>query len=353
MKQISSYTPENLAKLSFLEESDRELISLLEVLFRGETNWSEVLLQVEEAPDLSVVYPCILSSIVENSTQEATLIEREVQLRLLAVILQKMGKYWNNYRSVSIPNTAAWLEGLIENPKQEIAKEEQTKQVWFHLLQLLLTAQDNLNQMTTYNLIQAGIKQEITMIVAMLAPQERKVFAAHEQWESTRLMFRKIQEDDKALLQDHFTPAVGKYLSIDALNHPVLVQAYIQQSQVEMQQGTCLVLMAFERETNVFVGCLTLNDINLVTAEIGLWVSEAQQGKGYGKELLNQAIAIIETSIPTNEIIYTVEKENHISIALCENMGFQLERELILEPTPLKNKYREMLRYGKTVTKRQ
>lgn len=353
MKQISSYTPENLAKLPFLAEADRELITLLQALLQGETNWSDVLLQVEEAEELSVVHPCILSIVLGNITQEVALIEREVQLRLLGVLLQKMGKHWNNYRSVAIPNTAAWIEQLIENPTEERPTEEQTKQVWFHLLQLLLDAQKDLNQMATYNLIQTGIKQEVCMIVAMLAPQERKIFAANEEWETSRLMFRKIQEEDKTLLQNHFTPAVGKYLSIDALNHPVLVQAYIQQSQAEMQQGTCLVLMAFERETEVFIGCLTLNDINQETAEIGLWVREDQQGKGYGKELLNQAIAIIEESILTNEIIYTVEKENHKSIALCENMGFQFDKELILEPTPLKNKYREMLRYGKTVKEKQ
>lgn len=352
MKQRSSYTPENLAKLSFLEEADRELITLLQALLQGETNWSDVLLQVEEAEHLSVVHPCILSIVLGNITQEATLIEREVQLRLLAVLLQKMGKHWNNYRSVAMPNTAAWVEQLIENPTEEIPEEEQTKRVWFHLLQFFLDAQQELNQMTTYNLIQTGIKQEVCMIVAMLAPQERKIFAGNEAWESTRLMFRKIQEEDKTLLQNHFTPAVGKYLSIDALNHPILVQAYIQQSQAEMQQGTCLVLMAFERETEVFIGCLTLNDINQETAEIGLWASEDQQGKGYGKELLNQAIAIIEESIPTKEIIYTVEKENHKSIALCENMGFQFDKDLILEPTPLKNKYREMLRYSKTVSEK-
>ena len=112
-----------------------------------------------------------------------------------------------------------------------------------------------------------------------------------------------------------------------------------------MKQGTCLVLLVFERELQAFVGCLTLNDIHQYSVEIGLWVSEDQQGKGYGVALLQQAIAIIEESIPTQQIIYTVEKENQRSIALCEKYEFQLEKELILEPTPLKNKYRAMLRF--------
>ncbi|MDM1046529.1 GNAT family N-acetyltransferase [Myroides sp. 1354] len=349
MNQMSFYTPENLTNISCLRASERAFLTLLQALLQGETNWSDVLVQLELEDELTMVHPCILSTVLSDVTQEVSLIEREVQLRILAVMLQKMGKHWNAYRDIIAPNAKEWEKQLIENTTGEIDPKEIQKQVWFCLLKYFEIAQESLKKITTYNLIQEGIKQEICMIVAMLVPQVRKLFPQDVQWSSDRLYFRKIQEEDKVLLQEYFTPAVGKYLSIDALNHPVLVQAYIQQSQIEMLAGTCLVLMAFERDTIDFVGALTLNDMNQETVEIGLWVREEQQGKGFGEELLNQAIAIICTEISTKQIIYTVEKENHKSIALCQKKGFQFESELILEPTPLKNKYREMLRFVKQV----
>lgn len=347
MKNKADDTLESLWTLPFVGEAERELGETLEAVGRGETTWSTVLAQVEPLEELSVVYLRLLQDLRTHFTAVDTPLEREVQLRLWLVFLQKMGRYWNVYRAVE--NETIQTEEMGSSILVHADQATAEKWTWFQLLQRILDAKAELEQVEPMNFIQAGIKQEILLVIEMIEPQERIVFDEDQQWHTEHLWFRKIQTTDGVYLQEHFTSSIGQYLSIDSFAHPALVKAYIQQSQVEMKQGTCLVLLVFERESQAFVGCLTLNDIHQYTVEIGLWVSEDQQGRGYGSALLKQAIAIIENYIPTQQIIYTVEKENQRSIALCEKWGFQLEKELILEPTPLKNKYRAMLRYVRVV----
>ncbi|MGS4344458.1 GNAT family N-acetyltransferase [Myroides odoratus] len=347
MKHRATSVLESFWKFSFVGEAERELAETLEAVGRGETTWSTVLAQLETLDVLSVLYLRLIQDLRTHFVAVATPIEREVQLRLWLVFLHKMGRYWSTYRFVeggSVQTDEEWLEMLAYADQATVEKW-----TWFQLLALLLEARTELEELEPLNFIQAGIKQEILLIIGMLEPQERIVFDKEQQWQTEDLWFRPIQATDGAYLQQHFTPSIGQYLSIDSFAHPTLVAAYIKQSQVEMEHGTCLVLLVFERDSQDFVGCLTLNDIHHYSVEIGLWVSENKQGKGYGSALLKQAIAIIETSIPTQQIIYTVEKENQRSIALCEHYGFQHTQELILEPTPLKNKYRTMSQYVRMV----
>lgn len=345
MMNTPIYNLNSILNLPFLSDSEREVAQVFAAITKGESNWSSLLVELEQREELSLVYPCILQRLLADFPLPKSPIELEVQLRLLVVILQKMGKYWNSYREEEPLDAQQVMQEFSATSVQELGEREIGKQIWFHLVHRLLDSREAISKVTTLNLIQKGMMQEICMIIDMLEPQERTVFPANQQWEGQALVLRKIESKDAETLQKYFTPAIGQYLSIDSFAHPVLVKEYIRQSQLEMQQGTCLVLMAFESETQDFIGCLTLNDINQYSVEIGLWVSENQQGKGYGSALLNQAVQIIAESIPTQQIIYTVEKENQKSIALCEKRGFQFEKELILEPTPLKNQYREMLRY--------
>lgn len=350
MNHLHTNQIERLLQFSFLSEEERELATLLLAVGRGEVTWANVLAQLEIQEGLSVVYLSILEALRTYFNSEVTVLDREVQLRLWMVLLHKMGKYWSIYRTEKREEGVLSFDDYVL--KVQASKEEEIEKLtWFQLLHHLIATKDEIRNIGASNLIQEGMKQEIGMIIEMIAPQTRTRFAADQQWETETLVLRKIEEEDRVLLQSHFTPAIGQYLSIESFAHPALVKAYIQQSQEEMKQGTCLVLMAFERESQQFVGCLTLNDINQYSTEIGLWVREQQQQKGYGSALLDLAVSIVEQAIPTQQIIYTVEKENTASIVLCEKKGFQLERELILEPTPLKNKYREMLRYTRRVFK--
>ena len=345
MKDNYTYPLGYLGDLSFVTEAVRTLGETIAAARRGESSWSTVLAQVEPMEMLSLIYLPLIESLCIDFDEIEDPLDREVQLRLWMVILHKMGRYWNSYRleeQVKEYGVETWMDTI------EKADESRRKSlIWHQLLSEGLKAKSVIMEFADLNHIQEGMRVELVMILDMLEPQQRTVFPVDKQWQSDALTFRKVEETDQTLLQLHFTPAIGKYLSIDSFAHPILAREYIRQSLVEMQLGTCLVLLAFERESANFVGCLTLNDINQYTAEIGLWVAEEQQGKGYGTALLEQAMTLWQTEIGTKEIIYSVEKENTKSIALCEKHGFQLEKELILEPTPLKNKYRTLLRYKK------
>ncbi|WP_158963695.1 GNAT family N-acetyltransferase [Myroides fluvii] len=347
MKHSYSYSIDSLEQLPFVTESERTLGETIAAARRGETTWSTVLAQLESLDPLSVIYLPLVESLCADFKAVEDPLDREVQLRLWIVLLHKMGRHWTTYRSIAKVEKEEVNEW--DNLLQIVDEPRRNALIWCQLLVQVLEAKAEVQAFADLNLIQEGMRMEMLMIVEMLEPQERKIFPVDQQWQTESLWFRKIETADQALLQRYFTPAIGQYLSIDSFAHPVLVQEYIRQSSIEMQQGTCLVLLVFEQNSTEFVGCLTLNDMNRYTVEIGLWVAEDQQGKGYGAAMLDQALVMISQDIPTAQIIYTVEKENHKSIALCEKKGFQLECELILEPTPLKNKYRTMFRFTKQV----
>jgi len=348
MEYQSKESLESLVEFPFLNEQEKEIAVRLVDTIADKRHWTSLLAQVEVLDPLSPVYPFIVNRLIVDLSHSTSTMDREVQLRLFLLIVQKTGKFWNTYRSLE------WLDSMyaeteylkiITANKQGGNQDKVEEITWFYLLSILLQHREKLASIESSNFIQEGIKQEIEMIINMLEPQNRTVFLANQQWETKRLLLRKIKADDQIILQGYFTPAVGKYLSIDSLAHPLLAAEYIRQSQLEMQFGTCLVLLAFHPQWNEFIGCFTLNDINKESVEIGLWVREDQQGRGYGFELLEQAIAICRESIPTKQLIYTVETENKKSIALCQKTGFKFAKEMILEPTPLKNKYRTMVQY--------
>ncbi|GAB0109625.1 GNAT family N-acetyltransferase [Pseudoalteromonas distincta] len=78
------------------------------------------------------------------------------------------------------------------------------------------------------------------------------------------------------------------------------------------------------------IGQVRFNQTTLNTYEIDTHLSPCSRGNGYGKEILTQALNLIEKSIDST-FIATILIENKASIKLFETCNFKREKETTIE----------------------
>lgn len=344
---ITKEDSDDIRSMIFASAEEKEIVDWL---LKGEVpvnNWPSIAVYLEQQQEITIVTPLCLSHLNKVFEQATQLLEQEVYLRILLIIGKQLGKLWTFFRNNSITETYTFKDCcyLIKGKDLKENDPEVVSVLWSLSMDLFQMFNEQLSRFSTESFIVKGIQQEVLMIVNMLHEQERTIFTNEFIGQSKRLSFRKIKFGDEPLLENNLTRNVGKFLSIDEFFHPLLTQEYIKQSVMEMEVGTCLVLIA-ENEKSEFIGCCTLNDINYDTTEIGLWIKESEQRKGFGMEILEFLIGLIKNNITTNRILYTIEEENSASIALCQHFNFKKTDTFILEPNPLKNKYREMIQFS-------
>lgn len=334
-----------------LSEQERKITEELLSTTMSANNWSSIAVYLEEE-GIGIVAPLCLLRLNSAVLHSKEGLEQEVYLRVLLIIGKKLGTLWTKYRNEKLDINNS-IEVFIERTSQNkgIIEENGKLFLWSCTMEVYQLFQLKLNNLSSDNLIVNGLCQEVLTIVHMLQPQERHIFSLTTNWYTDRLQFRTIQKGDESLLENNLTSNVGKFLSIEGFFHPLLTQEYIHQSILEMKNGTCLVLMIFDFEHNEFIGSCTLNDINKNTAEIGLWIKESKQNKGYGTEILDKLLEIIKVNKLTKQVLYTVEEENIASIALCQKNDFIQANNFILEPNFLKNKYRRMIQFLYEISK--
>ena len=336
---------------SFLSEEELEIVNWLLSDKVAQNHWPSIAVYLEQQQEITIISPLCLTHLKNVFEEAKTELDQEVYLRILLIIGKQLGRLWTVFRIKKQPIIHS-IDNFINslNQKQEINNEEDFFYLWSYTMELYQLFLNLLYDFSADSLIVKGINQEVKTIVDMLQQQDRIVFAKETIWLSHSLKFRMIQKGDESLLETNLTSNVGKYLSIDGFSHPLLTQEYIKQSVLEMTYGTCLVLMAFDLKTNDFIGSCTLNDINKETSEIGLWIKESEQHKGFGTEIMDKLLQIVKENKLSKNILYTVEDDNKASIALCNKFSFVETDQFILEPNPLKNKYREMIQFTYKIT---
>lgn len=216
---------------------------------------------------------------------------------------------------------------------------------WHFTKEVLLAHKEMLEELEAVDLINQGHLLDLLTILKMIKDQQRRAFSLLEQWNSDRLSFSIVKPEDIDNFITHFTPEITKYLSFDIGKETVLLEEYIRRSRLETEKGTALVLVIRDIVTQEFLGSCALNDINEESVEIGLWLKQEAQGKGYGTEVVNTLIDICNKDLTTSYVIYSVELDNTKSIAIAKSLGFLQGKEFIIEPSVFKNRMREMKQY--------
>lgn len=283
-------------------------------------------------------------------------------LRVFLKVCKAVGFQWENYLDGKNKVEKAfgqwvWDEGSVYRwPSFESQSQDELlwatasdklmfDHPWYFTKDVLLAHQDVLEKKQGLDLISKGILYEISTILNMIKDQERFVFQDHKIWESERLSFVPISLEYLTDYQSNLTPKVAEFLSFDAMDNAAIWAEFIKRSEIEYKRGACIVLVVLDKQDKSFLGSCGIHDINVENVELGLWLKESSQGKGYGSEILQKLMDIVKEFIPTKGIIYNLEQDNVSSIKLCEKFGFKHKYDFVIEPNNLKNKMRHMKYY--------
>ena len=115
-----------------------------------------------------------------------------------------------------------------------------------------------------------------------------------------------------------FDEEVIEFLPID--NPPLLIEetiSFIEHSIKQIKDGTDLVWVILYDEN--FIGCCGIHSIKSRQPHFGLWIKKDEQGKGYGKRIVDFMLYWALGKLDIDFIKYPVDKRNQKSIGLLKN----------------------------------
>ena len=126
---------------------------------------------------------------------------------------------------------------------------------------------------------------------------------------------------------EHFTAEITRYMWPSAPKTQEEINTHIFIKQREMKNGEEISLLIVKKDSDEFLGYLSLHRVNSKTPELGIWLKKNAQGAGFGYEALNQFKAWIESNLTYDYLKYPVDKKNIPSRKLAEKLGGKIEDE--------------------------
>jgi RimJ/RimL family protein N-acetyltransferase len=148
-----------------------------------------------------------------------------------------------------------------------------------------------------------------------------------EKIETERLLLKLISLDYKEDIFKEFSPEITVYMSPRPAESIQETINFINTSTKEILEGKNLQVVILNKETNEFLGCGGLHNLDTKTPELGIWIKKSAHGHGYGVEAMNAVKNWADKNIDYEYIIYPVVDKNISSRKIPESMGGKIERE--------------------------
>ncbi|WP_160138837.1 GNAT family N-acetyltransferase [Chryseobacterium sp. c4a] len=120
---------------------------------------------------------------------------------------------------------------------------------------------------------------------------------------------------------EHFTKDVTQYMPFNPEGDRKDIVNFVSESERGLSQNTDLVMVVLD-STETFIGCCGIHDITEESIELGLWLKESSQGKGFGTEIITALIKFLEKNFTFKYILYPVDENNIASKKIPEKLGF-------------------------------
>jgi lysophospholipase L1-like esterase/RimJ/RimL family protein N-acetyltransferase len=133
-----------------------------------------------------------------------------------------------------------------------------------------------------------------------------------------RLKLIPINEDHVQDIFKEFNSQVTKYMYPKPADTVQETIKFVTDSMAKFKYGTDIVFVATLKETNEFIGCMGIHDINTKTPALGVWTKISSHGHGYGLEGMNGIIKYAKKHLDVDYLIYPVDRRNHASRRIPE-----------------------------------
>jgi RimJ/RimL family protein N-acetyltransferase len=136
---------------------------------------------------------------------------------------------------------------------------------------------------------------------------------------SERLVLRPISLSYAKDIHVEFNENVTKFLSYGPNKNLNATNDFIRESAQKTKNGEKLQLVVTSKEGE-FLGLTSIKKTNSQTPSFGLWLKEAAQGNGYGRELIFALTEWAYKNLDFDYIIYRVDAENIGSWKIAEKL---------------------------------
>ena len=124
-----------------------------------------------------------------------------------------------------------------------------------------------------------------------------------------------------------YTDAVTKYMNYPPPNDFAVFAERVEQRENDLKAGKLLHVTVLSKDSDEFLGCFAVEDLDQPTPEMGGWFKESAQGKGYGKETVAALKQWADEYLEYEYLVWPAAKENVSSCKLAESLGGRIGRE--------------------------
>lgn len=145
-----------------------------------------------------------------------------------------------------------------------------------------------------------------------------------------RLVQVPINMEHHKFFLEYYDDEAALYMDLISKGHKSdSIKKFIKQSMKELEDGTDLHMIIFNKYTNEFIGYIGIYYLNEDNPEIGIWINKDSQNKGYGTEVVASAIKWIKGNVKFSNIRYPVDRKNIFSRRLPERFGGAIAKEYV------------------------
>lgn len=145
--------------------------------------------------------------------------------------------------------------------------------------------------------------------------------------ETERLLLVTISPTHREDIFREFTKEITKYMFPQPTGRIEDVNVFISDSIRKMKEGNNLQLVALDKNSKEFLGCVGLHNLDQPDPEMGIWLKKTAHGNGYGLEAMKAVKKWADENLQYEHIKYSVAVENIASRKIPEALGGKVVRE--------------------------
>lgn len=128
--------------------------------------------------------------------------------------------------------------------------------------------------------------------------------------ESERVLLVPIHAGFTTVVFETFNARVARYMHPKPSDTVEEMGRFVRDSVAGLAAGTNLQMVILSRPDEAFLGCIGLHELDRPDPEMGLWLTEAAQGHGLGREAASALIAWARAQNRFTCIRYPVDRRN-------------------------------------------
>ena len=148
--------------------------------------------------------------------------------------------------------------------------------------------------------------------------------------ESITIREPHVEDAERIVNFYNFVGGETTFLSFEKDEYPLNVDEQKESITSTKNHPACIMLLAMDGEEIAGIG--TIHSGNKVKSrhqgELGIVVAKKYQGKGIGKELMNNLIDFCRNNGVTTRIQLDTRCDNEVAVKLYEKLGFEIEGKL-------------------------